>query len=211
VQSSWPHPNYQGAFLPVEKLPVAGGGFKARWSVLQVNRAIAASWIGNSQGSQQFAAAAFGVRLMQPATVYSANERAVRYGVLFIAITFIGFFGWEHTSTKLRLHAMNYLLVGLALAVFYLLLLALSEHIGFALAYLAAATALVLLIFVYVIGVTASRTAAMVNAALLSLSYAVLYVILRSEDYALLLGSLLVFGALAALMLATRRLDWSQL
>lgn len=211
VQSRWPHPDYQGAFLPVEKQPVSGGGFKARWSVLQVNRAIAASWLGDAQGARQFAAAAFGVRLMQPSTVYSSNERAVRYGVLFIAITFIGFFGWEHASSKLRLHAMNYALVGLSLAAFYLLLLALSEHLGFALAYLIAAAALVLLLFAYVLGVTSSRVAAAVNAALLSLSYGLLYLILGSEDYALLLGSLLVFGALAALMLATRRLDWSRL
>lgn len=211
VQSSWPHPDYQGQFLPVQKEAFGGNGFKARWSVLQVNRALSASWYGDTQGAQQFDAAAFGVRLMQPSTVYSVNERALRYGVLFIVITFIGFFGWEHVSTKLRLHAMNYLLIGLALAVFYLLLLALSEHIGFALAYLVAALALIALIFVYVVGVTGNRLAAAINAALLGIGYALLYVILQSEDYALLLGSLLVFGALSALMIATRRLDWSKL
>ena len=211
VQSTWPHPDYQGAFLPVQKMPQVDGGFKALWSVLQLNRAIAQSWYGDALSEEMFTAATFGVRLMQPSTVYSSNERAVRYGILFIAITFIGFFGWEHLSGHLRLHTMHYLLVGLALAVFYLLLLALSEHLGFALAYLLAASALVLLIVVYVAGVTGSRPAAALNGGLLSVSYGLLYVILQSEDYALLLGSLLLFATLAALMVATRKLDWRAL
>jgi inner membrane protein len=210
LHSDWPHPDFQGAFLPIAKSADATGGFAAQWSVLQLNRAISQAWYGDSESATQFAAATFGARLMQPSTVYSSNERAVRYGILFIVITFLGFFGWEHVTSRLRLHAMQYLLVGLALAVFYLLLMALSEHLGFALAYIVAAAALVLLIGLYVAGISGRPRAAALVAGLLATSYGLLYVILQSEDYALLLGSMLVFASLAALMLTTRRLDWSR-
>jgi inner membrane protein len=105
---------------------------------------------------------------------------------------------------------MQYLLVGLALAIFYLLLLALSEHIGFGFSYGVAAVSLVALITAYIAGFTNNRRAAIVIGAALAATYGILYVILLSDDYALLLGSLLLFAILAGLMLATRRLDWSR-
>ena len=136
------------------------------------------------------------------------NYRAVRYGVLFVAMTFLGLFAWEQASRGVRLHPMQYLLVGLALAVFFLLLLALSEHVGFALAYALAAAALVLLVGYYVAGIAANRRVALAVSGSLAAGYGLLYAILASEDQALLLGALTVFASLAALMLATRRLDW---
>ena len=208
LQSDWPHPNYYGNFLPLPQANGAAKGAPRHWSVLQLNRAIPQGWMGDAIGEPQFTEARFGVRLMETETVYSANERAIRYGILFIAITFLGFFGWEHLASRLRLHPVQYLLVGLALAVFYLVLMALSEHIGFDAAYAAAASALVLLIGVYVSGVSGSRLAGVTVSGVLSASYGLLYVILKSEDYALLLGALLVFATLAGLMLATRRIDW---
>jgi inner membrane protein len=132
----------------------------------------------------------------------------VRHGVLFVAVTFLALFAWEHATRGVRLHPMQYLLVGLALAVFFLLLLALSEHLGFAIAYAIAATALVGLVGVYVAGVAASRRVALAMSAALAAAYALLYAILASEDHALLLGALTVFTTLATLMLATRRFDW---
>ena len=143
--------------------------------------------------------------------IYTQNYRAVRYGILFVAITFACFFAWEHLVRGMRLHPMQYLLVGLALATFYLLLLALSEHIGFAVSYALAAGALVALIATYISGATSNRPAAAGIGAALAVSYGLLYVILLSQDYALLFGSLLLFAILATLMLTIRRLDWAKI
>jgi inner membrane protein len=176
--------------------------------VLELNRAIPQSWRGSSVKNCTLLATAFGVRLFQPSNIYTQNYRAVRYGILFIAITFACFFFWEHLVRGSRLHPMQYLLVGLALATFYLLVLALSEHIGFAISYSLAALALVTLITTYIAGVTSNRKSALAIGAALAAAYGILYVILLSEDNALVFGSLLLFAILASLMLATRRMDW---
>ncbi len=143
----------------------------------------------------------------EPVDIYQRNYRAVHYASLLIVITFLTFFLWEHVS-GLAIHAMQYLMVGLALALFYLLLLALSEHLSFELAYVASASALVALITVYLSGALRSRRLALGVGAGLATLYTMLYWILRSEDYSLLMGSLLLFGVLTVLMLATRRVDW---
>jgi len=205
----WPHPDFDGAFLPVSH-ELDGQGYSAKWQVLEFNRAIPRIWRGTSITGSTVLGTAFGVRLFQPSSIYTRNYRAVRYGILFVAITFACFFAWEHVVRGLRLHPMQYLLVGLALATFYLLLLAFSEHIGFAASYAIGATALVALITAYIAGATSNRRFAVGLGAALAGAYGALYVILLSEDYALLLGSLLLFLILAALMLATRRLDWAK-
>jgi inner membrane protein len=205
----WPHPDFEGAFFPISH-ETGGHGYSANWQVLELNRAIPKIWRGTSIDNSVLATA-FGIRLLQPSDLYTQNYRAVRYGILFVAITFACFFAWEHLVRGLRLHPMQYLLVGLALATFYLLLLALSEHIGFAASYALAAGALVALISTYISGATNNRRAAAGIGAALAASYGLLYVILLSQDYALLFGSLLLFAVLAALMLATRRLDWANI
>jgi len=205
----WPHPDFEGAFFPISH-ETGAHGYSANWQVLELNRAIPQIWRGTSLDSSVLATA-FGVRLLQPSDLYTQNYRAVRYGILFVAITFACFFAWEHLVRGIRLHPMQYLLVGLALATFYLLLLALSEHIGFAVSYALAAGALVALISTYISGATNNRRAAAGIGAALAASYGLLYVILLSQDYALLFGSLLLFAVLAALMLATRRLDWANI
>ncbi len=206
---AWPHPDFDGAFLPISH-EFTAQGYSANWHVLELNRAVPQMWRGAAVPNSALLATAFGVRLFQPSDLYAQNYRAVRYGILFIAITFACFFAWEHLVRGLRLHPMQYLLVGLALATFYLLLLALSEHVGFAVSYAIAATALVVLITAYIAGATTRRTSAVGIGAALAVSYAALYVILLSEEYALLYGSLLLFAILAALMLSTRRLDWAR-
>jgi inner membrane protein len=206
---AWPHPDFDGAFFPISR-DIKPGGYSAKWEVLELNRAYPRLWSGDSVTEAMLSASAFGVRLFQPSNIYSQNYRAVRYGILFIAITFACLFAWEHLVRGLRLHPMQYLLVGLALAIFYLLLLALSEHIGFGFSYGVAAVSLVALITAYIAGFTNNRRAAIVIGAALAATYGILYVILLSDDYALLLGSLLLFAILAGLMLATRRLDWSR-
>jgi len=127
---------------------------------------------------------------------------------LLILITFLSFFLWENLSGS-AIHAMQYLMVGLALALFYLLLLALSEHLEFDLAYGISAGALVALITLYLTGVLGRVKLALRAGAGLASLYALLYWILRSEDYSLLMGALLLFGVLAILMTTTRRVDWS--
>jgi inner membrane protein len=152
---------------------------------------------------------AFGVGLFQPVDIYQRGERAVKYAVLFIALTFLTFFAWEQV-TRNRLHPLQYLLVGLALSMFYLLLIALSEHLAFAAAYVIAATALVLLIGLYIAGALRSSRRGLVAGGAMSMVYGLLYMLVLSEDYSLLLGAIILFVALAAVMLATRRIDWYQ-
>jgi inner membrane protein len=206
---AWPHPDFDGAFLPVSH-QLRADGYTAHWQVLELNRAVPQLWRGDSLGHSALLATAFGVRFLQPADIYTQNYRAVRYGILFVAITFACFFAWEHLVRGLRLHPMQYLLVGLALATFYLLLVALSEHTGFGIAYAIAAAALVTLITLYIAGATTNPRSAWGIGGALSASYGALYIILVSDDNALLFGSLLLFAILAALMLATRRLDWAK-
>jgi inner membrane protein len=206
---AWPHPDFDGAFLPISH-DSSAKGYSAEWHVLELNRALPQMWRGATVSKSALLATSFGVRMFQPSDIYTQNYRAMRYGILFIAITFACLFACEHVVRGLRLHPMQYLLVGLALATFYLLLLALSEHIGFALSYGVAAAALVALITTYIAGATNNRLAAFGIGAALASTYGILYVILLSDDDALLFGSLLLFAILAALMLATRRLDWSK-
>jgi inner membrane protein len=212
IQSTWPHPKFEGAPAPLEP-KIGDDGFSAHWSVLEINRNFGQSWFDDRLRADLPANAALGqssvgVTFYEPVDIYQRSYRAVHYAILFIVITFLTFFLWEHVS-GLAIHAMQYLMVGLALAMFYMLLLALSEHMPFELAYAVAAGALVGLITTYLSGALRSRTLAMGAGAGLATLYTMLYWILRSEDYSLLMGSLLLFGILALLMLATRRIDWS--
>jgi inner membrane protein len=212
MKSTWAHPKFEGAPAPLEPR-IGDSGFSAQWSVLEINRSFGQSWWDNYVGEDLEARSAFatsgvGVTFYEPVDVYQRNYRAVHYAALLIIITFLSFFLWENLSGS-RVHAMQYLMVGLALALFYLLLLALSEHIVFELAYAISAGALVALITVYLTGVLRSLRLALGAGAGLASLYALLYWILRSEDYSLLMGALLLFGLLSILMIATRRIDWA--
>lgn len=207
LRGNWAHPDFDGAEATARR-EVDAAGFAASWTSTRLRWTVPPAWRGETLTSAELLAAGSGVSLFQPLDVYALNYRAVHYGVLFVAVTFLALFAWEHASGSVRLHPMQYLLVGLALAIFFLLLLALSEHVGFDAAYALAATALVLLVGYYVAGVSASRRVAAGVATALGMAYALLYAILASEDHALLFGALTVFTALAALMVATRRFDW---
>jgi inner membrane protein len=207
---NWPAPRFEGA--PAALSPqIDAKGFTASWQALELNHGLPLLWRGSELDSARLAAASFGFDLFVPVDVYSRNWRAVRYGVLFIALTFLCLFVWEHGRPQVRLHPMHYALVGLALAIFYLMLLALSEHIGFLWAYVGSAAALILLVCWYVSGVMGDWRPAVTLGVVLGAAYGALYRVLDSEDYALLMGSAMVFTALATLMIATRRLDWSAL
>ena len=152
---------------------------------------------------------ALGVALVDPVDAYVRADRASKYGILFVLLTFTGFFMFE-LLRQLRIHPIQYLLVGMALAIFFLLLVSLSERIDFGWAYLAASVACVGLLGVYLVAVLRSRAWGVGFTALLALLYAALYGLLVSEDNALVLGAGLLFVILAAIMLLTRRIDWYQ-
>lgn len=207
LTADWPHPSFQGS--PVER-NITETGFQARWQVLELNRAFGQLWREGDVTHEMLRKSAVGASLFQPVDIYQRAERAVKYAVLFIALTFLTFFAWEQV-TRNRLHPLQYLLVGLALSMFYLLLIALSEHVEFALAYVIAATALVLLIGIYLAGALRSVWRGVIAGGAMSLVYGLLYMLVLSENYSLLLGSIILFAALAAVMLATRRVDWYRL
>ncbi|HEU5136347.1 MAG TPA: cell envelope integrity protein CreD [Steroidobacteraceae bacterium] len=212
VKSAWPHPSFEGSPAPLDS-DISDQGFSARWSVLEINRNFGQSWFDDQvrpgePAEVAFAQSGVGVAFYEPVDIYQRNYRAVHYAVLLIAITFLTFFLWEHMS-GIAIHGMQYLMVGMALALFYLLLLALSEHMTFDRAYAASAGALVALITTYLTGVLRRIGLAMGAGAGLATLYTLLYWILRSEDYSLLMGALLLFGVLATLMIATRRIDWA--
>lgn len=211
IDSDWPHPSFKGQFLP-DSRTVSAEGFSATWKtgLLATNVLELLNSCANSGMCTDIYEKTSGVSLFQPVDIYTQSTRAVKYGLLFVALTFALFFVTE-TMKNVHVSLPQFLLVGGALAIFFLLLVSLAEHIGFALAYLAAATATVSLLSYYVSFVLHSRRQGLQTGALLAALYGVLYVILLSEDYALLLGSLLLFLLIAGIMIVTRNVDWENL
>ena len=156
---------------------------------------------------QELAQAAFGMRLEMPADAYQRSERSLKYGFLFISLTFFTLFLFE-VMTGRPLHPVPYLLTGAALAVFYLLLLALSEFLVFGLAFVLAATALVAIVTPYTGSVLGGSRRGYLVGGMLSLTYLLLFVLVTAQQASLLLGSLSLLTAIAGLMYLTRRVDW---
>jgi inner membrane protein len=214
LTATWPHPSFLGGPLPTWS--ATPQGFAAHWRVPDFGRPFAARWTCADVDSQrqqltaQSHAAAFGVSLIQPVDIYQQGERAVKYAVLFLVLTFLVFFLWEVFSAVL-LHPVQYALVGFALCLFYLLLVSISEHAGFDLAYGASALASTAVIGGYARAVLhGSRQAGSVAASLAGV-YGFLYLLLRLEDYALLAGSVGLFIVLSIVMFITRRMNWYEL
>lgn len=205
MQSSWPHPGFNGLMLP-EKHTISENGFSASWFTNQLAATAAVSCIEEVIHCDD-EALALNVDFVEPVTGYLSTERAVKYGYLFILLTFASFLLFE-VMKKIRIHGVQYLLVGMALAMFYLLLLALSEHISFGVSYLIAASCCVGLIGYYLRYVLRSGKSSLLFCSALSLVYGVLYMALLSEDYALLMGATLLFMVLAGIMAATKGVDW---
>jgi inner membrane protein len=208
LSADWPHPSFIGEYLPSER-EITANGFSARWqtSFFATNMEEALNDCANAGECNAFLGRQFGVSFVDPVDQYLKSDRALKYALLFIALTFAGFFLFE-VLKRLSVHPVQYGLVGLSLAMFYLLLLSLAEHMAFAQAYALAASACVLLIGFYVSHVLHSWLRGAGFTAALAGLYAMLYALLSAEDYALLMGSLLVFGLLAAVMVLTRKLDW---
>ena len=201
LNSEWKHPSFRGRFLPRSR-DVNDAGFSAKWEVSQLSRNLENSLEGKSEALE--------VRFIDPVNIYLQTERSVKYGIIFIVLTFATFFISEIRRRR-PVHLMEYALVGLSLAIFFLLLIALSEYLPFALAYLSGASACIGLIVIYLAGVFGSWRMASGFGAGLAVLYGMLFAILQLEDMALLTGSLLVFAALAVIMMTTRKFNWYQL
>ncbi len=218
LQSDWAHPSFVGAFLPVNRT-IRDGGFDAGWSVSslasnargQLGKNVSAC-AERASGSQQPTGClqSFGVDFIDPINPASLSDRATKYGILFIVLTFAGIVLLEVLKGE-AVHPVQYLLIGAAMAAFFLLLLSLSEHIAFVWAYLAAAVACVLLLTVYAKAALGGWKRALPMSAGLAVLYGVLYLVLQSEQHALLAGSLLVFAVLAGVMLMTRNVKWGRI
>lgn len=212
LQSNWPHPNFLGDFLPDER-KVTENGFSAHWSSTwfanNINSVLhlKSVSIGNDASDYQDKLPTFTTSFIEPVDHYQLVDRAVKYAMLFLGLTFMSFFLFE-TLTGLRVHPIQYLLVGAALVLFYLILLAFSEHVGFDVAYLLGSIACSGLIAFYLCAVLRSKLWGMLFAVGLLSLYGVLFLLLQSEDNSLVLGSVLLFVVLAAIMLLTRKLDW---
>ena len=207
LTSPWPHPKFYGDFLPLSRT-VSSEGFDAQWQVSAFASNIEKNVSACEQGNcKALLAGGFGVEFIEPVDVYLQSERSLKYGFLFIGLVFVAFFIFEILK-KLPIHPVQYGLVGLAIALFYLLLMSLSEHINFMLSYLIAALACASLISFYLVYVLRHAKTAGMFAALLVLLYFTLYIIVSAEDFALLMGSLLVFIVLAVVMVATRNINW---
>lgn len=206
LRSPWPDPSFDGAFLPVARY-VRKDGFEATWRVLELARGIPGSWVGDAIGTAELDPTALGVTLLTPVDAYRTTERAVKYQLLFVGLTFTALFLFELLA-GVRIHPIQYLLVGLALCLFYLLLLSLAEHIGFVVAYALASAAIVVLVGSYSRAVLGSRRRTAAVAALVTALYLYLFVLLHIQDFALLVGSLGLFAILAIVMYLTRRVDW---
>lgn len=208
LAANWPHPSFIGNYLPAQR-EVTGAGFTANWqtSFFSTNLEEALTNCLTRDRCDEFKSRNFGVSFIDPVDQYLKSDRAIKYALLFIALTFAGFFLFE-VLKSMAVHPIQYALVGVALAFFYLLLLSLSEHIGFALAYVVSASSCVLLIGFYVCHVLRSLRHGLSFAAGLAALYGLLYGLLSAEDYALLMGSLLLFGLLGVFMVLTRKLDW---
>lgn len=201
LASDWAHPSFQGRFLPTER-DVSAQGFKARWQLSALATSARRDLLADAEQIESF-----GVAFIDPVNAYVLSDRATKYGVLFILLTFVGV-GLVEALRRLRVHPIQYLLVGCALTVFFLLLVSLTEHVAFAWAYLAASAACTSLLGFYGSFVLGGRRAGAVFGAALGALYGALYLLLQLEQTALVLGSLLLFAVLAAVMAATRRLDW---
>jgi len=210
LASTWRDPSFTGAFLPGER-SVDERGFRATWKVSYFARPWPQRWRrGESLAAtlqKQTEASAFGLKLLDPVDFYRQSDRAVKYAALFVLLTFLTVALFE-VLQPLRVHPVQYLLVGFAMCLFYLILLAASEQVGFALAYAAGTSATIALVAGYATKVLRSRRRGSVMGALLAGLYGYLYVLLQLEDYALLLGTVGLFAVLATVMWVTRDLDW---
>lgn len=204
MTSPWTHPSFQGELLP-DKYEVNEQGFHAEWDIPHLVRNYPQSWVMDDKQGYDLRQATAGVNLYEPTTLYSQVTRAVKYGALFIGLTFLVLLAIE-LSLKQRLHVLQYALVGVALSLFYLILLALAEQVGFLYAYLAASATTVLIITLYIGAILRNSRQILIVFLTLAALYGFLYLLLQMEDYALLAGAALLALTTSIMMYVTRHL-----
>jgi inner membrane protein len=204
ISSPWSDPSFTGAFLPDEK-NLSSSGFEASWKVLNLNRNYPQQW--TSEQTIGFGDSAFGVDFLLPVDNYQKSTRSVKYAILFIGLTFLTIFFIEMGQSR-RVHPFQYALIGLALGIFYTLLVSISEHMPFNAAYLIAAAMTIGLTGLYARSLFQSNRMALFVSGTLTVLYGFLYVVLQQQDYALLIGSLGLFAILAVVMYVSRRINW---
>jgi inner membrane protein len=223
VTSPWPHPSFQGGFLP-DSSEVTDDGFTATYRItnLALGRSLALTQAQDEGARPEISPYAHGmvteippgeyetrVSLIQPVDLYSRVDRSVKYGFLIIGFTFLAYLMFDVVA-GVRVSTIEYLLVGGALVLFFVLLLAFAELIGFTWAFVVAATAIVGLDTSYSAAVLKSWRRAVYIGGLLTALYAIMFILLSLETFSLLIGSLLLFVALAAIMYGTRNIDWGR-
>jgi len=203
--SPWAEPNFEGSFATTKYEPTAEG-FSAHWEVSHLNRNYPQSWVGKKYTpANDF----FGTEFIKTVDNYSKSTRVAKYAILIIALTFMVFY-FSELIKGAKVNALQYVLVGLALVLFYTLLLSFSEHIGFNAAYLVAALMTVLMEFFYARSVLGSTKLAAYVAATLTLLYSFIFILIQLKDFALLAGSLGLFVILAGIMFISRRIQWEE-
>ena len=203
-RSSWPHPSFDGRFLPDDYV-LDGDGFRATWTTLHLARGFPSLVELDAAGDGFFADKDLGFSVFEPVSLYGSVSRSVKYGVLFVVLTLVSVLCLE-LATGRRFHFVQYGVGGLALVLFFLVLLALAEHVGFTVGYALAAAVLTAMVGAYAYGSTRDRRLGLIAGGVLALLYAALYGLLRLESYALLGGAGVLLAALAMLMRVTRGL-----
>ncbi len=207
IDSDWESPSFDGAFSKNDTtFTSTPKGFHADWKVLEINRSFSQQFTSKIPNLTEYA---FGVTLIETVNEYQQNERVSKYGFLVIALTFIVFFMIQSIS-KIKIHIFQYSMIGLALIMFYTLLISITEHSSFALAYLIASISVIFMIVLYSISILQNKKFPMFIGFSLIALYTFIFVIIQLENYALLVGSIGLFMILGAIMYFSRRIDWNK-
>ena len=206
LKSSWPSPSFNGSFLPTAR-KITDKGFTATWNVLHLNRNYPQFWFGDQY---KMSGSSFGLKLFITANIYQKSIRVSKYALMFIIFTFSAFFFSEIISKK-RVHPIQYILIGLAIILFYVLLLSISEHLNFDFAYILSALVTTVIITGYSKGILKNNRFTLTVCGILIILYSYLYIVLQLEDYALIMGSVGLLIVLSAVMYITRKIDWYSL
>lgn len=203
IRSSWNDPGFQGNFLTASR-NISESGFDAQWKILNFNRNFPQEW---KDDAFKVTNADFGVKLVTIADHYQKNMRSAKYGVLVILFMFLSFF-LNEIITKQKIHAFQYILVGFAILIFYLLLLSVSEHLGFNIAYLISSVSVITMVLAYSRSFLKTWMNSILLSSILTFSFAFIFVLMQLESYALLVGSIGLFCVLALTMFFTRKINW---
>ncbi len=206
MTSNWADPSFIGNFLPDDETKeITEEGFKADWKVLHINRPFSQSYLNKIPNLSEFA---FGTKFIVMVDEFQKSERSAKYGFLVIGLTFLIFFLIQ-TLSKISIHPFQYLMIGIALTMFYTLLVSISEHSNFLKAYLIAGISVIVLITLYSKSILKTLKFPLFICVSLTTLYTFIYVIIQLENYALLVGSIGLFIILASVMYASRKIDWS--